>query len=157
MRPIQWHLKNNWKVPESLKKVIPIPRSLHPHLQHSPRSPITPNKTCSASLHRCIKRRVGHSLKRTHCKRNLVPSGKQAAYELSGMKGSLSSQKRVSGLLFRQNSCDINRQHHSDVIHKQARRHEVGPTLFPVMKNLDLVYQKTSNSQSMTHSRLTTW
>ena len=25
-RPIQWHLKNNWRVPESLEKVIPIPR-----------------------------------------------------------------------------------------------------------------------------------
>ena len=33
MRPIQWHLKNSWHVPESLEKVIPIPRSLHPHLQ----------------------------------------------------------------------------------------------------------------------------
>ena len=33
MRPIQWHLKNNWRVPESLEKVIPIPRALHPHLQ----------------------------------------------------------------------------------------------------------------------------
>ena len=33
MRSIQWHLKNNWRVPESLEKVIPIPRSLHPHLQ----------------------------------------------------------------------------------------------------------------------------
>ena len=33
MRPIQWHLKNNWRVPESLEKVIPIPRSLHPHVQ----------------------------------------------------------------------------------------------------------------------------
>ena len=33
MRPIQWHLKNNWRVPESLEKVIPLPRSLHPHLQ----------------------------------------------------------------------------------------------------------------------------
>ena len=33
MRPIQWHLKNNWRVPESLEKVIPIPRSLRPHLQ----------------------------------------------------------------------------------------------------------------------------
>ena len=28
MRPIQWHLKNNWRVPESLEKVIPISRSL---------------------------------------------------------------------------------------------------------------------------------
>ena len=33
MRPIQWHLKNNWRVPESLQKVIPVPRSLHPHLK----------------------------------------------------------------------------------------------------------------------------
>ena len=33
MRPIQWHLKNHWRVPESLEKIIPLPRSLHPHLQ----------------------------------------------------------------------------------------------------------------------------
>ena len=33
MRPIQWHLKNNWRVPESLEKIIPIPKSLHPHLR----------------------------------------------------------------------------------------------------------------------------
>ena len=33
MRPIQWHLKHHWRIPESLEKVIPIPSSLHPHLQ----------------------------------------------------------------------------------------------------------------------------
>ena len=33
MRPIQWQHKNNWRIPESPEKVIPIPRSLHPHLQ----------------------------------------------------------------------------------------------------------------------------
>ena len=33
VRPIQWHLKNNWRVPESMEKVIPIPKSLHPHLK----------------------------------------------------------------------------------------------------------------------------
>ena len=31
--PIQWHLKNNWRIPESIEKVIPVPRSLHPHLR----------------------------------------------------------------------------------------------------------------------------
>ena len=35
-RPIQWHLKNSWRVPESLEKVILIPRSLHIHLQYWP-------------------------------------------------------------------------------------------------------------------------
>ena len=33
LRPIQWHLKNNCRVPESLEKMIPIPKSLHPHLR----------------------------------------------------------------------------------------------------------------------------
>ena len=33
MRPIQRHLKNNWRVPETLEKNIPIPKSLHPHLR----------------------------------------------------------------------------------------------------------------------------
>ena len=33
MRPIQWHLKQNRRVPESLEKVIPVPKSLHPHLK----------------------------------------------------------------------------------------------------------------------------
>ena len=33
MRPIQWHLKKHWHVPESLEKLIPIPRSLHVHLK----------------------------------------------------------------------------------------------------------------------------
>ena len=33
MRPIQWHLKRNWHIPESLKKNIPIPAALHPHLK----------------------------------------------------------------------------------------------------------------------------
>ena len=32
MRPLQWHLKKNWHVPEVLEKVIPVPQSLHPHL-----------------------------------------------------------------------------------------------------------------------------
>ena len=33
MRPIQWHLKQHWHVPEVLEKVIPVPQSLHPHLE----------------------------------------------------------------------------------------------------------------------------
>ena len=117
------------------------------------RPTITQNITCSANLYRRIKRRVGHSLKRMHCKRHLVPSGKQAAYQLPRTQGSLSSLKRVPRPLHTQDSTCSNRQHHSCVIHKQGRRHEVGPTLCSTMENLDLVHQKPSNSQSPTHSR----
>ena len=33
IRPIEWQLKNNWRVTESLEKMIPIPRSLHLYLK----------------------------------------------------------------------------------------------------------------------------
>ena len=86
------------------------------------RTTITPNNTCSANLYRRIKRRVGCSLKRTHCKRHLVPSGKQTAYQLPRTQGSFSSLKRVPRPLHTQDSTRSNRQHHSGVIHKQGRR-----------------------------------
>ena len=121
--------------------------------QRSYRPTITPNKACSANLYRCIKRRVGRSLKRTHCKRVLVTTRKQAAYKLSGTKSSISSFERILRPLCRQDSTGGNRQHYSSVLHKQGRRHEVGPTLCPIMENLDLVYQEPSNAQSPTHSR----
>ena len=55
--------------------------------------------------------------------------------------------------LLRQDSFCSNRQHHSGVIHKQGRRHEVWLTVCPAMENLDLVYQEAIDSQSPTHSR----
>ena len=63
--------------------------------QCASRSTITPSKTCSAIFYRCIKRRVGRSRKRIHCKRVLVGAGKQTAHKLSGTQSCVSSLKRV--------------------------------------------------------------
>ena len=124
MRPIQWHLKSNWRIPES-----------------------------SANLYRRIKRRVGRSLKRVHCQRKLVPTGKQATHKLSGAQSSFSSLKRVSRPMRGQNGSCSNRQHHGSSLYQQGRGYEVRPTVCPTMENLDLVFQKTSNSESQTHPR----
>ena len=97
-----------------------------------------PTITPSANIYIHIKRRVWGSLRRAHCKRKLVPSRKQATDKLSGTKISLSSLKIVSRSLLRQDSTCSYQQHHSGVIYKQGRRHEVGPTLCPTMENLDL-------------------
>ena len=120
--------------------------------QCATRSAITPNKTCSANIYRCIKRRVGRSLKRTHCKRFLVGAGKQSAHKLSGIEGSVPSLKRVPRSLCRPNSSSGHRQHYSSSLHKQGRRHEVGPTLCPTLENPNLVFPETSDSKSPTHS-----
>ena len=121
--------------------------------QCTSRPTITPSKTCSANFYRCIKRRVGRSLKRVHCKRVLVGAGKQAAHKLSGTKSSVPSLKRVSKSLCRQNSSGSNRQYYSSNLHKQGRRNEVGPTVCPTVENLDLVFPATSDSKSSTHPR----
>ena len=129
MRPIQWHLKNNWRIPEQLEKVIPILRSLHPHLQWwlqednvltgQPLHPITHALQIFTDT---SKEGWGAQLRQTHCQRDLVTTRKQTAYKLLGTKGSLSSLKRVSRPLCRQDSTCGNRQHYSSVIYKQGRR-----------------------------------
>ena len=90
-----------------------------------------------------------------HCKRVLVSARKQTAYKLSGTKSSFSSLKRVPRPLCGQDSSSGHRQYDSSVLHKQRRRHEVGPTVCPTVENLDLVYPATSKSKSPTHPRPT--
>ena len=114
---------------------------------------LTPNKTCSANFYRRIKRRVGRSLKRAHCKRFLVSSRKQTTHKLPGTQGSLSSLKRVPRPLCKPNSPSGYRQHNSCSIHKQGRRHEVGPSVCPPLENLDLVFPETSDPKSLPYSR----
>ena len=120
--------------------------------QCASRSTITPLKTCATNLYRCIKRRVGCSLKRTHCKRVLVSARKQVAHKPSGTKSSFSSSKRVPRPLCRQHSPSDHRQYDSRGLHKQRGRHEIGPTLCASMENLDLVFQFPSDSKSPTHT-----
>ena len=122
--------------------------------QCTSRPTITPSKTCSANFYRRIKRRVGRSLKRVHCKRVLIGTGKQTTHKLSGTKSSVPSLKRVLRSLCRQNSSGSNRQYYSSSLHKQGRRNEVGPTVCPTVENLDLVFPATSDSKSWTHPRL---
>ena len=156
MRPIQWHLKNNWRVPESLEKVIPLPRSLHPHLQWwleednvLQGQPLHPVKHALQIFTDASKEGWGAHLNEFTARGSWVGAGKQAAHKLSGTKSSVPSLKRVSKSLCRQNSSGSSRQYYSSSLHKQGRRNEVGPT----MENLDLVFPATSDSKSSTHPR----
>ena len=66
--------------------------------QCASRSTITPTVTCFANIYRSIKRRVGCSLKQAYCKRNLVHSGKQAAYKLLGTESGVLALKEFKDL-----------------------------------------------------------
>ena len=105
-RPIQWHLKNHWRIPESLDA-----RSYPSTFKM-----VTPNGTQpfrSSYLYRCLKRRLGGSLRRS----------------LRGNKSGLLGPRP----LFKQDGAQSNRQHHSCCLYKQGRRQEVAPTVCPTV------------------------
>ena len=87
--------------------------------QCATRSTITPSKTCSANIYRRIKRRVGRSLRRVHCKGNLVPARKQVAHKTLRAKSSIFSSKRVLNPLLQEDSTDSYRQHNSGCLYQQ--------------------------------------
>ena len=121
--------------------------------QCSSRSTIIPTKTCSADIYRHIKRRVGCSLKQTHCKGNLVSSRKQVAHKSLGTKSGLSGLKRVPRPLVKQHSPGSHRQHNSGCLYQQRRGDEVGLPMCPTVENPVLVHQGTGNSQGTSHPR----
>ena len=133
--------------------LTPSPAVVATGRQRTIRPTFTPNQTCSAALYRRIKRRMGRSLKRTHCKRLLVPTRKQTAHQLLRTKGSSSCSPGVHRSLYRPDSTSGNRQHHSSLLYKQRRRHEIRPPVCPSLENSDLVFPATGNSESSTHSR----
>ena len=131
----------------------PPPKMVAGGKQCATRSTITPSKTCSANFYRCLKRRVGRSLRRAHCKGNLVPSRKQVAHKPSRAKGSISSSKRVSNPLLQQNSTDSYRQHNSGCLYQQRGGDEVELSVCPTVENPVLVYQAAGNPQGTSHPR----
>ena len=158
MRPVQWHLKNNWRVPESLEKVIPIPASLHPHLAWwleennvLQGQPLHPLNHALQIFTDASKEGWGAHLEEHTARGVLVSTGKQTAHQLPRVESSLSGTKRVSKPLFQQDSTGGHRQHYSSVLHKQRRWHEVGSPVSPSVENFDLVYNKPSNPQSPSH------
>ena len=121
--------------------------------QCASRSTITPSKACSANLYRRIKRRVGRSLRRAHCKGNLVPSREQAAHKPLRAKSSISSSKGVSNPSLQQDSVDSYRQHNSGCLYQQRAGDEVRLSVCPTVENTVLVYQAASNPQGTSHPR----
>ena len=99
------------------------------------------------------QKKVGRSLKRAHCKGNLVNSRKQVAYKPFGTKGGLSGPKRVPRPLFKQHNPGSHRQYNSGCLYQQRRGDEVGLTVCPTVENPVLVHQETGNSQSTSHPR----
>ena len=160
MRPIQWHLKNNWRVPESMEKVIPVPRSLHPHLRWwleesnvLPGQPLHPLKHALQIFTDTSKKGWGaHLNERTARGTWSVPESKLHMNHF-GAKSGLSGPKRVPRPLFKHHSPGNHRQHNNGCLYQQRGGDEVGLPVCPTVENPVLVHQETGNSQGTSHPR----
>ena len=158
MRPIQWHLKNNWRVPESLEKVIPVPKSLHPHLRWWLEEsnvllgqPLHPLKHALQIFTDASKEGWGAYLDE-HTARGQwsLPESKLHINHL-GAESSISSSKRVSNPSLQQYSVGSYRQHNSGCLYQQRRGDEIGLSVCPTVENSVLVHQAASNPQGTSH------
>ena len=157
MRPIQWHLKRHLRVPESLEKDSSpeAPSSAPSMVDQGDKCPTRPASapfaSCHSNLYRCLKRRLGCSLRRLHSKQYLVSSRKSPSYKLPGTKSCLASLKKISALSTRKSSSSCHRQHHSCGIHQQGGRYEVRLTLCPSMATPVLVQSETGCPKGQAH------
>ena len=157
MRPIQWHLKNNWRVPESLEKVIPVPKSLHPHLRWWLEEsnvllgqPLHPLQHALQIFTDASNEGWGAHLD-DHTARGTFRE--QVTHKPLRAKGCISSSKRVPNPGLQQDSVDSYRQHNSGCLHEQRGEDEVGDTVCPTVENPVLVHQTTGNPQGTSHPR----
>ena len=150
MRPIQWHLKRHWHVPESLEKIIPLPQSLHPHLRWW----LNPNnvRKGSSAVYRRLKRRLGCSLRRLHSKRPLVHTRKRLAYKLAGTQGRTASPKTVRAIVLEPDHSGVFRQHNSGLLHKQGGRYEIRLSLCSPLEAADVVQPEADCIKSKAYS-----
>ena len=161
MRPIQWHLKNNWRVPESLEKVIPIPRSLHPHLRWwleesnvLPGQPLHPVKHALQIFTDASKEGWGtHLNERTARGTWSVPESKLHInhLELNAVFLALKESQDLCSnnivLVATDNTTVV------AYINKEGGGDEVGLPVCPTVENPVLVHQETGNSQGTSHPR----
>ena len=121
--------------------------------QCAARSTITPSRTCSANIYRCIKRRVGRSLRQAHCKGNFVPSRKQFTHKPSRAKAVFQAPEEFRTLYC--NKTVLIATDNTTVvayINKEGG-YEVGLSVCPTVENPVLVYQAACNPQGTSHPR----
>ena len=158
MRPIQSHLKNNWRVSESLEKVIPVPRLLHPHLKWwleennmLPGRPLHLLKHALQIFTDTSKKGWGAHLNELTARGTWSLPESKLHINHQELKAVFLALKEFKDLC--SNNILLEATDNTTVvayINKQGGD-EVGPFVCPTVENPDLMHQETGNSQSSIH------
>ena len=84
MRPFQFHLKEHWRFPQSLDSLLPWTEIISAHLdgwhKRDERYRPSSQRPLYPTLYRCLKRRLGRSLRANLYKGSVVRPGKKATH-----------------------------------------------------------------------------
>ena len=149
MRP----MKNHWKNPESLEKVIPISRSLHPYLRRwlqaanvLQEQPLNPLSHALQNLTDAAREDWGsHPGDPTSTGPCLAPARKQVVKKLPELKAIFLALKQFQYLC--SDKIVLSNRQCSCCLHTQGRRNEFETTVCPTKENSDLVLQKAGASR----------
>ena len=139
MRPFQWHLKENWTFPHLLDKLLHWSDTIIPHLDwwQNPQNP--PPRTQHSSVYRCLKRRLGHSLKSRLYQRTVVRSRKIITHKRFRTKSCVLNPKTLQVSMSKSNSPGCHGQLNSSNLHQQTGQDSLSGNVRPNIKNHELV------------------
>ena len=116
------------------------------------RSP--PPRTQRSSVYRCLKRRLGRSLKSRLYQRTVIRSRKIVAYKRFRTKGSVLGPKTLQASMPKSTSPGCHGQLNGSSLHQQTGRDSLSGNVRPSMKNHELVSSIQNISTCQTHSRV---
>ena len=120
--------------------------------QGSARSTFTPLTTHPPTVYRHLKQRLGHTLRRLHCKRPLVQARRHLTHKFARTQGSFVGLKTVRALVLEPDHSSVHRQHHSAFLHHQGRGYEIRLCLCPPSETPVMVQPQPNCVTSQAHS-----
>ena len=106
------------------------------------------------TLYRCLKRRLGRSLRSKIYQGSVVRPGKKATHKRPRVEGGLTDPSKFQGPVPEPNSSSCNGQLYSGSLHKQTRRNSLSRDVRSPVEDHDMVSPLSHNIKSQTHSRV---
>ena len=106
------------------------------------------------TLYRCLKQRLGLSLRTKFYKGSVVRSGEKATHKCPRVEGGFTGPPKVQGPVSKPNSSSGYGQLNSGSLHKQTRRNTLSGDVCAPVEDHDMVPSLSHNIESLTHSRV---
>ena len=158
-RPFQFHLKEQWRYPQSLDSLLPWTETISAHLDwwQNPAnvmngSDLHPKDHSIQLFTDASNEGWGAHLDQSSTKG--LWSGKKATHKRPRVEGGLTGPSKIQGPVSEPNSSSCNGELNPGSLHKQTRRNSLSGDVCAPVEDHDMVPSLSHNIKSQTHSRV---